>query len=160
MSQTTRRALLLGMVSTAALAGCGRIGESKLNPRNWFRRSRRNRVTLSPEALAEAADGRGVVDQVISATIEPVHGGAILRATGLPPVQGFFDGELVPVVVDGGDPSVLVYVFRIAGPWGEGQVSTQVSREVIVAKFLSLNTLEGVREIRIEGERNSQILNR
>jgi len=154
----SRRIFLVGLAG--AVASCGRLKDTKLNPRNWFGRSRANRVRLSPDQLAEVADTRGVVDQILTLAIEPTKGGAIIRATGVPPVQGYFDGELVPVTLENADPSELVYVFRIAGPWGEKRVSTQASREVVVAVFLSNIKLEGIRRITVEAAQNSRTLSR
>ena len=158
MSQTTRRALLIGM--TAALASCGSFRTSRLNPRNWFGGSRARGVSLDAQARAEAADGRPVVDQITDLTIEPVQSGAILRATGLPPQQGHYDGELVEVTPPDGDPGTLIYVFRLAGPWGPSRVSTPQSREVVVAEYLTHRKLAGVRRIVVEAERNSRTLSR
>ena len=154
----SRRIFLVGLAGVT-LASCGRLQDSRLNPRNWFGRSRVNRVKLSPQELA-AVDTRGIVDQILTLAIEPTKGGAIIRATGVPSVQGYFDGELVPVTRENADPAELVYVFRIAGPWGEKRVSTQESREVVVAVFLSNIKLEGIRRITVEAAQNARTLSR
>ncbi|MEO8531565.1 MAG: hypothetical protein ABI459_10090 [Deltaproteobacteria bacterium] len=154
----SRRIFLVGLAG-ATLASCGRIKDTKLNPRNWFGKSSARRVKLSPEELA-AVDNRGIVEQISTLSIEPTKGGAIIRATGVPPVQGYFDGELVPVTLENADPAELVYVFRVDGPWGEKRASSQASREVVVAVFLSNIKLEGIRRITVQTAQNSRTLSR
>ncbi|NCO22699.1 MAG: hypothetical protein GW905_12030 [Rhodobacterales bacterium] len=155
------RALIATVLILGTLAGCGRVAESRLNPFNWFGNSR-STATLEPEsgyAIAEA-DRRRMVDQVTELQIERTPGGAIIRATGLPVEQGYYDGELVSL--SDGEPvnGVLEYHFRIRPPLTPTRVSTVRSREVVVGLFISNQKLAEVREIRVIAQRNTRAVRR
>ncbi|QYK40988.1 MAG: hypothetical protein KF887_16575 [Paracoccaceae bacterium] len=142
-----RKPLLAMMVVVLAVSACGRIRDSRLNPFNWFGRSQPAEVVVTDAAVAQ--DGRRLVAQVIDLTLDRTPGGAILRAVGLPPTQGYWEAELVARPVDDG---VLVFDFRVFPPPRPADVSTQRSREVVVATFLSNQMLEGLRQITVQGE--------
>ncbi|OZA08094.1 MAG: hypothetical protein B7Y02_12980, partial [Rhodobacterales bacterium 17-64-5] len=74
-----------------ALVGCGAVRESRLNPFNWFKRSEA-RDLVQTEA---PGDPRPLVAEVLTMVVEPIPGGAIVRATGLPPTQGWWQAELI-----------------------------------------------------------------
>ena len=64
-----RTVVLATFALPLALAGCGRMRESRLNPLNWFGRARRNRTqaTLKPN---EAADGRVLAEDLLAQMLE------------------------------------------------------------------------------------------
>ncbi|MFE3837469.1 hypothetical protein [Pseudogemmobacter sonorensis] len=140
----------------ALVAACGSVRESRLNPFNWFGRSepRAERVVL-PE---KPADPRSLVSTVLSMEVDRLSSGAIVRATGLPPSQGYWDAELVaqPVTESG----TLVLEFRIFPPVAPQPQGTQVSREVVVATHLSNIRLRDVREIVVQGAENARAVRR
>lgn len=152
-----RRHVLMSGV-TFLLAGCG-FGESRLNPFNWFRSSPEEE-TLAPFQIVVVEDRRPLVAEVTSLEIDRTPGGAILRATGLPPTQGWFDAGLVDET--GGEPidGVLSYSFRASPPPDQQRVSTERSRELVVARFISDITLAQVRVIQVTGAQNSRIARR
>jgi hypothetical protein len=90
--------------------------------------------------------------------VEPIPGGAIVRARGLTPTQGWWDAELVAKDVD--EDGVLVYEFRLLPPVGRTDVNTQQSREIDVAIFISDVKLENVREIVVQGATNARVSRR
>ncbi|GAB4382291.1 hypothetical protein [Albidovulum sp.] len=139
------------------LSGCATIRESRLNPFNWFGKSREQAVTVAP---ATPEDGRQLVAEVIALDVSRNPGGAIVTATGLPPRQGYWSAELVPE--NGGEPvdGVLTYRFLVAEPIGETRISTPRSREVTAARFISNARLEGVRQIVVLGLKNSRVSRR
>lgn len=145
----SRRFVVLGL--GLALVGCGRIGQSKLNPFNWFKKSQPRETIVLP---GEKTDPRGLVEVVLSMNVEPIPGGAVVRARGLPPTQGFWNAELVAQDLD--DKGVLVYEFRLLPPAGQAAVSTQQSREIDVAIYISDVKLENVREIVVQGATNAR----
>jgi hypothetical protein len=147
-----RRLLVVTLV--LALAGCGGIRQSKLNPFNWFKRSE-PRATVVVE---EAGDPRPLVETVLTMTVEPIPGGAIVRARGLTPTQGWWEAELVPKDVD--EDGVLVYEFRLQPPTGRTDVNTQRSREIDVAIYISDVKLDPVREIVVQGATNARVSRR
>jgi hypothetical protein len=55
---------------------------------------------------------------------------------------------------------VLAYEFRISTPVFTRSVSTQQSREVVVAHFISDRGLDGVRRITVSGSETSRSTNR
>ncbi len=149
----SRRHVVLGLA--AALAGCAGVRQSKLNPFNWFKKSEPRETIVLPD---EKADPRPLVDTVLSMAVEPIPGGAVVRARGVSPTQGWWDAELVPQDLD--DKGVLVYEFRLLPPTKRAEVSTQQSREIDVAIYISDVKLENVREIVVQGATNARVSRR
>jgi hypothetical protein len=85
--------LIAALCASLALGACSTISQSRLNPFNWFGGSEETVVQRSP--LDKPADRRLLVHQVTEMKLEKMPGGVIIRATGLPPTQGFWDAELV-----------------------------------------------------------------
>lgn len=147
-----KRSLLAALMMVVLLGAC----QSRLNPFNWFGRSAPVDKVLVTEV--EVADPRLLVDEVLSLEIEAFPGGAIIRAEGRNPTQGYWDADLVarPVETEG----VLIYDFRLLPPIENTGVSTQRSRQVAVAVSLSTVKLEGIREIIVQGARNARAVRR
>lgn len=137
------------------LAGCGGFRDSKMNPFNWFGRSQEAEKVALPSA---PQDRRALVQQVVTLHVEEVPGGAIVRATGLPPTQGYWDAELVPQPVD--ESGRLVLDFRVFPPIETIRAGTPPSREVVVALYLSNYKLDSIREIVVQGELNARAARR
>ena len=145
-----KRALLVMLITATLLAGCARIGQSKFNPVNWFSHAR----PVAPTTLYTApTDARALVAQVTELTIDPYPGGAIVRATGLPPTQGYWSAELVPRDVD--DKGRLIYDFRIFAPVVASAPGTPYSRQITVAANLSTIKLAEVTTIVVQGANNA-----
>lgn len=147
-----KRSLFAALMMVVLLGAC----QSRLNPFNWFGRSAPVETVLI--SSAEAADPRLLVDDVLSLDIESFPGGAIIRAEGRTPTQGYWDAELVarPIETEG----VLIYDFRLLPPVERTDVNTQRSRQVAVAVSLSTVKLEGIREIIVQGARNARAVRR
>lgn len=138
-------------VLTGSLAGCGAMRESRLNPLNWFGQSGpRESIVL----VAEAEDTRALVDQVLEMQVEPYSAGAIVRAKGLAPTQGWWDAELVARPVD--ENGVLVYDFRVFPPLTETPAGAPQTREITVAVSISNVALTSVTEIVVQGASNAR----
>ena len=148
--------LLAGLALMVVLSGCGAIRESRLNPFNWFGRSAPVETVLL--STKDTTDPRALVDEVLSLDIEAFPGGAIIRAEGRTPVQGYWDAELVarPIEKEG----VLIYDFRILPPIVATDVNTPRSRQVAVAISLSDIKLDGIRQIVVQGARNARAVRR
>jgi hypothetical protein len=142
-----RRTILAALVIATALGGCARLRESRLNPFNWFGRGERTEVVAVEQAAP--GDPRQLVADVTALNIEQTPTGAIVRATGLPPTQGFWDAELVEVATD--DPSVVLYEFRVFPPEGGAAAGTPRTREIEAGAFLTVGQLETVRTITVQG---------
>ncbi len=143
------------LVSLIALSACAGIRKSKVNPFNWFQRSQQ---TTSVALPAAPTDERMLVDSVLDMKVEQFHGGAIVRAVGLPPTQGYWDAELVPQPRD--DSGKLVLEFRIFPPVAAADVVNQPSREVTVGLRLSNIKLDGITEIVVQGAKNARVSRR
>lgn len=144
--------LLVALSVVVVLGAC----QSRLNPFNWFGRSAPVEQVLLPTTMTE--DPRALVDDVLSLDIEPFPGGAIIRAEGRTPEQGYWDAELVarPIEKEG----VLILDFRILPPIGAMDVNTPRSRQVAVAVSLSDIKLEGISQIIVQGARNARAARR
>ncbi|MBS0565176.1 MAG: hypothetical protein JSR87_12110 [Proteobacteria bacterium] len=147
-------ALCLALM-TLTLADCGRIRDSRLNPFNWFGHSRASQATATL-APGEAADGRQLMPQVTGLEVTHMPEGAIVRATGLPPTQGWWKAALVAenhgLPLDG----VMTYRFLVFQPPGQEDVSTPQSREISAAAYISTVRLADVTRIVVLGETNSR----
>lgn len=151
-----RTSVIMGAVMLGLLAGCGAVSDSRLNPLNWFGRSEK----VEPVITEVAGDPRPLVTQIIDLRLERVPGGAIIRATGLPERQGFFDGELVAANRGVPEDGILGYQFRVSAPEGATAPGTPQSREMIVGLFVSDQTLAGVRRIQVNAAQNALAVSR
>ena len=88
----------------------------------------------------------------LSLDIDRTPGGAIVRAVSLPPTQGFWEAQLVPVATD--SPTDIVYEFRLLPPPEPTAQGTQRSREIVAGASIGNVTLQGVRTITVIGQRN------
>ncbi|MBT8459019.1 MAG: hypothetical protein HKP37_05010 [Boseongicola sp.] len=141
------------VITAIALSGCG-SGVS-LNPFNWF--SQEEPVEqLNDVDIAQFVDDRPLVQSVEGLVIERLPGGVIIRATGLPPMQGWYDAQLVREGGAAAGTGVAVYSFRARPPEQPTRVSTQQSRELIAAAFLSNIELEAISSIRVIAASNAR----
>lgn len=152
----TTRSLILMLALAASLSGCARVSESRLNPFNWFGSSEES--TQAAPAEIET-DPRPRVARITSLRIEPTPTGAIVRATGLPPTQGWYAAALVP---ESDEPvnGEMIYVFRAVPPQDPKRVSTVQSRELSVARALSQQDLAATRSVRVIGATNALVARR
>jgi hypothetical protein len=155
------RPALVTLSLVVGLSGCARLAESRLNPLNWFGRSvevtatdpaqRRPLVTAAQRSIE--VDGRLLVPVVTELTIDRTSIGAIVRATGIAPTQGYFNAELVEVGTENG---VLVYDFRIEAPQGFQVTGNEATRRISAAEDLSNADLAGIRAVRVRGADNAR----
>jgi hypothetical protein len=146
-----RLPLIAALLAATVLTACGGFRDSRLNPMNWFGRSQ---PAEQVQAAAAPTDPRALADQVLTMTVEPYPGGAIVRATGLPPTQGYWEAELVARPLD--ENGVLVLDFRVFPPTGAAGIVNQQSREITVAYNLSDIKLQGISEIVVQGGGNAR----
>lgn len=163
------------LISAVSLSACGAIGETDVNPINWFGKGRVSKAVSEQSEptnplIAEAKGGlfkmkrdRGAIylgtpiDQVTNLVIERVPGGAIIRATGLTAVQGVFQVQLTPTTEDE-KPVNGVLTYRLEGirPPSARAVGSMLTRTVVAARALTDQELSDVRTIRVEATRNAQ----
>lgn len=154
----------LGLVLCLGLAvsGCARLAQSPLNPVNWFGRSTeepataqqiRARQPLLPENRVRVVDARPLVQSVAEMEVIRTPSGALVRATGIVPTQGFFNAELVNAGVENG---VLTFDFRAEAPAGFEATGSDLSRRISAAEVLAAGELDGVRTIRVRAAANAR----
>jgi hypothetical protein len=147
-----RLSLTLALTAVMVLTACGSMRDSRLNPLNWFGGARE--AQADEFGIPATIEARPLVDQVLSMTIEQTPYGAIVRATGLSPTQGYYDAELVAREID--EKGVLVYDFRLMPPPLRKPAGAQQTREVTVAASISNIKLEGVTQIVVQGANNAR----
>ncbi len=152
---TMKLPILTVMVLATALGGCARIAQSRFNPLNWFGQAQQ---VVDTSLYTIPTDKRAMIAQVVTLKVEPYKGGAIVRATGVPPTQGYWDAELVAQPLD--ENGRLVYEFRIFPPPYGGPTGTPYSRQVTVAAAVSDFKLQGVRTIVVQGASNAMSVGR
>lgn len=153
------RSLLAGLLCLTLLGGCGGWNWSSLNPFTWFGDSTEGPVSPA-DGIAVLPDNRVLVAEVLDMAVEPFPGGAILRASGLPPTQGFWDAELIAENEGRAENGVLSFRFVVARPYTLQPAGTPPSRAVSVGLYLSDFKLSGVRQIVVTGARNSRSVRR
>jgi hypothetical protein len=132
------------------LTACATVSQSRINPFNWFKPSQEEKGAL---VVAKVTDPRPLVQAIVGLTVEPYPGGALVRATGLPPNQGRWNAELLALPID--EAGVLVLEFRVAPPPEPADVGSQQSREIVVAYPLPDIRLEKITKIVVQGETNA-----
>ena len=142
-----KRALILVTVVGLTLVGCGK---SNLNPLHWFAKARKG---TQVEVYVAPVDPRGLIDKVVSLQIEPIRSGLLVRATGLPPTQGFWDAELVALPNDGSGQ--LVFEFRIFPPTVAAPEGSKPSREITAVASVTKFDLDGITSIEVKGAQNA-----
>jgi len=152
------RSLIITTMLVTGLAGCSQIGASRLNPFNWFGS---DEAETAADVVVEVRDIRPLVAEITQLSVERTPGGAIIRATGLPPHQGWYAAELVRETPEGGSADgTLVYSLRAVPPREVVRVSSVQSRELTVALHLTDLELAQVRVIRVTGARNARSVRR
>lgn len=155
------RSLPLILCAALAVTGCARLAESRLNPLNWFGGSQPvaaaaqvpTRPLIPEGALAAVADTRQPIAEIAAMAVERTPGGAIVRATGLAPTQGWYNAQLVPVAAEAG---VLAFEFRVEPPPGYEAEGSPATRTITVARALDAADLAGVTTIRVIGAQNAR----
>ena len=151
------RPFILTLATALVLTGCARVSESRLNPFNWFGGSD-TEESVSPVEVVET-DPRPRVAQITALAVERTPTGAIVRATALPPSQGWHSAALVPVN-DTPINGVMTYVFRAIPPETPQPAATARSREITAARALSVQQLALIRSVRVEGALNARTVRR
>lgn len=155
------RATLLTITVLLTLSGCARLSDSQLNPLNWFGNSTQapvtsagDRLTLIPAGRATVIiDGRSMVQSITSLSIDRSSSGAIVRAVGVAPTQGYFNAELVNRGVTNG---VLTLEFRAQRPNGIEVSGSDRSRQINVAYPLDASELSAIQSVRVEAATNAR----
>ncbi len=151
--------LAFGLVLTlASCSGGGRGSLASLNPFNWFGgQSGQGSVatTLAPRrGYAVDIDTRPLVAQITALAVERTASGVIVRATALPPSDGYYDAGLVAVAPK--NSRELRYEFRARAPTQVIRIGSPFQRQIIVAVHLTRTQLNGIRRIVVVAQGNSR----
>ncbi|MGR3622460.1 hypothetical protein [Pseudophaeobacter sp.] len=165
-----RKSLALFLAATLVLSSCGGWRDSRINPGNWFGKSRSTPVEattaeevnpLIPEregksifARAEEEDLSVPAAQISELRVEPTPTGAIIYATAIAERQGAHELELR--LVPDTAPNTLEYTFHLLYPEAPTPVGSEHSRTVRAAVTLSDQSLQGIRLIRVSGSQNAR----
>jgi hypothetical protein len=148
------RPALAALAALMLLGGCAGVRQSSLNPFNWFGRS--TETTATAVSVPTRVDGRLLVAQVTELAVEPVTGGAIVRAVGLPPTQGWWGAELLPENDFLAREGELSFRFVVAPPIEPRPQGSPVTREVSAGIFVSDTRLSEARRITVTGAGNAR----
>lgn len=160
------------LCTTLALAGCGGgLANSWVNPGNWFGRSNSQAIDntgsvnpLIPRprfgARPKVAYSGEPVDQIKSLRIERKPGGAILHVVGVADAIGYYDVRLRPDSEEGAVDGVLSFTLRAERPETLIRGANEASRQIVAARLLSDQDLDGVRSIVVKGARNQRTTRR
>lgn len=164
-----RISLAILLVTSLAVASCG-WRDSRVNPRNWFGKSREvavetEQVEVNPLipsrrrgvfARPEREDLSVPIATITELSVEPTNTGAIIVATGIAERQGAYDVRLVPDSEDlAPEDGVLSFSFRVLYPRKGSAVGSEFSRTFRDGYSISTADLEGVRTIRVSAARNA-----
>lgn len=159
------------LITGLTLSGCSSWQGSRVNPTNWFGKSKNAPVAASEDNVNalipkveesvlftnpdDGQPGLGVpVDSVTELKIEQTPSGAIIRATGLGARQGAHNVQLV--LNEGEDSGTLDYAFRATYPEYATPVGTEQSRVLQVAISMTHQDLAGIKLIRVSSETNAR----
>lgn len=146
-----KKPLLGALTLVLFTSACGGFSQSRLNPVNWFGRAEPAQAVPLP--VSTSRDDRSLSGQITELRMEPMPGGAILRATAVMPSQGWWEAELVPVEKEPVDGK-MVYEFRSYAPIKAAGVSTPRSRSITAAVFLSDIKLARINSVTVQTEVN------
>lgn len=139
------RPLLALLILGTTLGGCNR-----LNPGTWLNSGG---DTPAPTAIAVVEDARPLIAQVTEVSIDRTPNGAIIRATGAAPTEGWYGPALIPQAVQ--PDGTLVLKFHATAPTGDMPTGTALSRQIVAATALPNATLANARRIVVQGATNA-----
>lgn len=170
-----RKPVTLLILATAMLTGCATIGESRLNPFNWFGSSQPDpaaldvanapvnpliparRISIFRDNTPEVFAGRPIAE-VTELLVERRPGGAIIRATGQADRVGPFDVRLVPDAAASSD-GTLVFDLKALQQPGPRSTSPR-ARQVTVALWITDQDLQGIGTITVRGANDARSVRR
>jgi hypothetical protein len=154
-----RPTLTAALALVLALGACGSVGQSRLNPMNWF--AKRSVETLAPSGgWGNQTDRRALVPAVTEIEMIRTPEGAVLHATALMATQGWWDVELRALNDERPVEDALIYEFVAAAPITPAPSGSEASRLVTAGVKISNARLEGVRRVVVRGAQNAREVRR
>ncbi|SNR57927.1 hypothetical protein [Puniceibacterium sediminis] len=170
------KSLMILTVSAVLLTGCATVRDSRVNPFNWFGGARSQPAAIqdadsTTNPLIPAKRGNSLLStkkpvgpylgqpiaEVSELLIERRPGGAIITANGVADRLGPFDVRLLPLPDD--QPGTLAFMLSALQTNGPRNTSDW-SRTVTVATWLTDQELAGIRTIRVVGRTNEMVTRR
>lgn len=159
------------LIGATAIAGCGRFGDSRLNPLGWLPEPQRAAPSIAPEGgYVSAADERPGVPQIVAASWEPLGEGRLLVVQGAAPVKGYRQAALVPVrpqargKLEPDADGILRLRFVALPPVADNPAralpANPVTDPITVGLPLNYRQLARIRGVEISGATNSVTLSR
>lgn len=166
------KTLTVLLTASMALSACSSWRDSRANPSNWFGTSTPAPSEFSVDdanaLIPEQRDGGGlfagpeVVDNSVAIgvidelRIDPTPTGAIIFASGTAVRQGAFNAQLVRTVSDElSKDGIVEFTFRVEYPEYQTAQGSDRSRMVSDAITMTTQDLEGIRLVRVVGQRNA-----
>ncbi|PCH72514.1 MAG: hypothetical protein COC12_06055 [Rhodobacteraceae bacterium] len=165
-----RKPLMMLLTTSLFLAGCGGWSNSRVNPGNWFGKSRSSAVetVVDPASVnpliptkssiiakPEPVDYSVPITNITELRVEKNSTGATIFATGVAGRQGAYAARLVLDPVGEDSPTdTLSYTFRVTYPDNATPAGPERTRTIIGAKSLTNQELRGIRLIRVKGGQN------
>lgn len=145
------------LMIAVALIGPGCSGNSFSN---WL--NPKPTTTLEPKGGYKpvAVDNRPVIEEITSLRVENTLGGVILIAEGLPPTQGFWEADLVPVETGDAKSTSRKFEFRARPPISPAPTGSTASRKIEAGIYLSNQDLEGARTLTVVSLKSTRSVNR
>ena len=165
---TMRRFAILLVISSLLLSACSGWRDSRVNPSNWFGKSRsqpapvatpENTNPLIPERTGIfRKDKREVYEGILLAevtdvVVERTSSGGIVRVTGMSRLQGAHDVRLTSDTDGEPEDGVLTFSLKALQPTDQG-IGSVAGRTVRVGRFVSNQVLDRTSTIRIVAESN------
>lgn len=147
--------LAILVIASLALAGCGGVRQSRLNPMNWFGESRAE-ARSSLGQTSSMIDNRPLVPQVSAMTIERTSSGALVRAEAVMPSAGWWDPSLEAENFGRPQNGVLTFRFVAAAPRSPVAVPGEGARTITAVVALTQAQLDTTAEIVVLGAQNSR----
>ena len=174
-----QKPLIVLLVASLFLAGCGSWRDSRFNPGNWFGQSRSEPAETAEDAnplipktgglfrgggifaRPEAEDATVPIAEVTELRVEPTTTGAIVYAEGVAVRQGPYEVEMRPVTTpEEEEQGILSLSFRVVYPEDPTPVGTEFSRTVRAAYSMTKQEIRGIRTIRVIGRDNQRTTRR
>ncbi|MCJ8139386.1 hypothetical protein [Falsirhodobacter halotolerans] len=139
------RPLLALLILGTTLGGCNR-----LNPGTWLNSGG---DTPAPTQTVVTEDPRPLIAQVTEVEVDRTPNGAIVRATGVAPTEGWYGPALIAQTAQ--PDGTLILKFHATAPATAMPTGTTTSRQIVAATALTNATLANTRRIVVQGASNA-----